>query len=157
MKIIISSDHAGFETKEALVAYLQDNSYEVEDLGPLEYNSTDDYPDFIAPAMNILQKADDSLGIILCKNGVGVSMLANKFKGIRAGLCHTPEQAKSAKTDDNANVLALSTDYISQEDIPVIVDTFLNTPFSNGERHVRRLEKVMLVEEENFKQFKNIK
>ena len=106
MKIIISSDHAGFETKESLVAYLQDSGYEVEDLGPDEYSSTDDYPDFIAPAMNNLQKADDSLGIVLCKNGVGVSVLANKFKGIRAALCFNPEQAKSSKIDDNASAIA---------------------------------------------------
>ena len=123
----------------------------MEDLGPVEYNSTDDYPDFVAPAMQNVQKDPGSLGIVLCKNGVGVSMLANKFKGIRAALCFSPEQAKSSKLDDNANVLAISTQFLSQEEIPQVVDAFLNTPFGNAERHLRRLDKVMLVEEENFK------
>jgi len=151
MKIIIASDHAGFETKQSLINYLTESGHEIEDLGPVEYNSVDDYPDFIAPAMQNLQKNHNSLGIVLCKNGVGVSMLANKFKGIRAALCFNVEQAKSSKIDDNANVLAISTQFLSQEEIPQVVDVFLKTPFGNAERHLRRLEKVMLVEEENFK------
>lgn len=151
MKIIIASDHAGFETKQSLIDYLSESGHEIEDLGPLEYNSTDDYPDFVAPAMQNVQKDDESLGIVLCKNGVGVSMLANKFKGIRAALCFNAEQAKSSKIDDNANVLAISTQFLSQDEIPNVVDSFLNTPFGNAERHLRRLDKVVLVEEENFK------
>ncbi len=151
MKIIISCDHAGFEFKQPLIDFLAENGHEVEDFGPLEYNSTDDYPDFVVPAMETLQKDDNSLGIIMCRNGVGVSMLANKFKGIRAALGFNKEQAKSAKTDDNANVLAIPTDYLSKDEVLELVEVFINTPFSNLERHARRLDKVALAEEDNFK------
>ena len=151
MKIIISCDHRGFETKQSLISILTEKGYEIEDLGPLEYNSADDYPNFIVPAMETLQKAEDSLGIIMCKNGVGVSILANKFKGIRAALCFNKDQAKSAKTDDNANVIALPTDFLTEKEIFEIIQVFIETPFSNLERHVRRLEKVSSIEKENFK------
>jgi len=152
MKIIISCDHAGFEIKQSLIDYLAEKGHEVEDFGPLEYNSTDDYPDFIVPAMETLQNTDDSLGIIMCRNGVGVSMLANKFKSVRAALCFAKEQAKSARTDDNANVLAIPTDYLSKDETFELVEAFIDTPFSNLERHTKRLDKVVLTEEDNFKQ-----
>ena len=87
----------------------------------------------------------------MCKNGVGVSMLANKFKGVRAALCFNKNQAKSAKTDDNANVIALPTDFLTEKEITEIVQVFITTPFSNLERHARRLEKISSIEEENFK------
>ena len=147
----MASDHHGFETKKALTTLLSQKGYEIDDIGPGEYNKEDDYPDFIIPAIKRVQSNSDSTGIIMCKNGVGVSMLANKYKGIRAALCFHKKQAETARTDDNANVLALPTDFLSDEDIWDIVDAFLKTDFSNFDRHKRRLEKVSLVEEENFK------
>jgi len=151
MKIIVSCDHAGFEAVKTLITYLAEKGYQVADFAPKEYNKADDYPDFILPAMKNLQKKPDSLGIVLCKNGVGVSILANKFKGIRAALSFSPEHTRSARADDNANVLALPTDYLSDEEICEIAQTFIDTKFSGLERHIRRLEKVALEEEENFK------
>ena len=151
MKLIMASDHAGFEAKRALTVLLDQKGYKIDDIGPSEYNKEDDYPDFVIPAMKRVQNNPSSLGIIMCKNGVGVSMLANKYKGIRAALCFHKKQAETARTDDNANVLALPIDFLSDEDIWDIVDTFLKTKFSNLDRHTRRLEKVSLVEEDNFK------
>ena len=151
MKIIMASDHRGFETKKALITLLSQKGYEIDDTGPSEYNKEDDYPDFVVPAMKRLQNNPDSMGIIMCKNGVGVNMLANKYKNVRAALCFHKKQAETARTDDNANVLALPIDFLSDEDIWDIVNTFLNTEFSNFDRHKRRLKKVSLVEEENFK------
>lgn len=151
MKLVIASDHHGFEIKKALATLLSQKGYEVDDIGPSEYNSKDDYPDFVIPAIKRLQNNPDSMGILMCKNGVGVSILANKFKGVKAALCFHKKQAETAKTDDNANVLALPTDFLSDEDIWDIVDTFLKTEFSGFDRHIRRLEKVSLAEEENFK------
>jgi ribose 5-phosphate isomerase B len=151
MKIVIASDHAGFEAKRALTTLLNQKGYQIDDVGPNEYNKEDDYPDFVIPAMKRLQSNPDSMGIIMCKNGVGVSMLANKYKGVRAALCFHKKQAETSRTDDNANVLALPIDFLSDEDIWDIVDTFLKTDFSGFDRHSRRLKKVSLVEEENFK------
>ena len=151
MRIIISYDHAGFEPKKALIEYLKDKGHEVFDYGPKKYDKVDDYPDFIVPAMKKLQKESDSLGIVLCKNGVGVSMLANKFKGVRASLSFNLGHAKSARADDDANVLALPTNFLLDEEICEISETFINTHFSGLERHKRRLKKVALEEEENFK------
>jgi len=151
MKIIISHDHAGFEDKRELLPILSDKGYNIEDFGPSEYNLTDDYPDFIAPAMKNIQKTPDSVGIIMCRNGVGVSMLANKYKGVKAALCFNKKQAASARTDDNANVLALPTDFITNNEVLEIIQTFLETDFSDRKRHVRRLDKVEQIEEENFK------
>ena len=147
----MASDHAGFEAKRALTVLLDQKGYKIDDIGPSEYNKEDDYPDFVIPAMKRVQNNPSSLGIIMCKNGVGVSMLANKYKGIRAALCFHRKQAETARTDDNANVLALPIDFLSDENIWDIVDTFLKTKFSNLDRHTRRLEKVSLVEEDNFK------
>ncbi len=151
MKIILSWDHAGFEAAGKLVAFLKEKDYQVEEFGPKEYTPTDDYPDFVIPAMKSLQEQPDSKGIVLCKNGVGVSLLANKFKGVRAALSFSPEHAKSARLDDDANVLALPTQYLSQTEINEVAQTFLEAAFSGSERHLRRLEKISLEEEKNFK------
>lgn len=151
MKIIISHDHAGFEDKRELIPVITGMGYDIEDLGPNEYNLADDYPDFIAPAMKRVQETPNSIGIIMCRNGVGVSMLANKFKGIRAALCFDRKQAVTAKTDDNANVLALPSDFLTNEEVLEIIQAFMDTDFSGHERHKRRLEKVAQIEEENFK------
>ncbi len=152
MKIIVSCDHAGFEALKMLEECLSEKGYKViDDFTPKQYDKVDDYPDFIVPAMKKVQKEPESFGIVFCKNGVGVSMLANKFKGVRAALSFNKKHAESARADDDANVLALPIDYLSDEEICEIALTFLETKFSDLPRHVRRLEKVALEEDENFK------
>lgn len=116
----------------------------------MEYNPEDDYPDTIKGLMDTLSqkvqkyeatKEVDTYAIIICRNGVGVSIMANKTKGVRCALSFSPEHAKSARQDDNANFLALPADYISKEVALQTALAFLETPFSNQERHVRRLKK----------------
>jgi ribose 5-phosphate isomerase B len=155
MKIILSSDHAGFELSKGLKDYLGSKGHEVIYLGPKSYDSKDDYPDFVIPAMKRLQKSwqegeNDVRAVLMCRNGVGVSIAANKFAGIRAGLCFNKLHTQFARTDDDINVLALPLDYLSDEEILEIIDTFLETPYSGLPRHDRRLEKIKLLEEQNF-------
>lgn len=140
--VYIASDHGGFELKNFLGDELKARGYKVEDLGPTTYNPSDDYPDYAKKVAGAVSSAQDSVtGISICRNGVGVSVVANKFKGIRCALSWNPEHAKSARNDDNANVLALPADYISKEVALETALAFLETPFSNEERHVRRLHK----------------
>lgn len=141
--IYIASDHAGYELKNFLVEKLTDGINAVHDLGPVSYNKDDDYPDYageVASAVSIIQ--DHVRGIVICRNGVGVCITANKVKGVRCALSWSPEHAKSAREDDNANILALPADYVSKEKALEIARVFLDTPFGNEERHVRRLAKI---------------
>ena len=140
--IYIAADHAGFELKNFLVDELKACGYIVNDLGPSTYNPNDDYPDYAKKVAEAVSSAqDNSVGIVTCRNGVGVSVLANKFNDVRCALSWSPEHAKSARNDDNANVLALPADYISKETALQVSLAFLETPFSGEERHVRRLNK----------------
>ena len=140
--IYIASDHAGFELKNFLVDELKTHGYNIKDFGPDTYKLDDDYPDYVKKVVEAVSNAqDDKAGIVICKNGVGVSVLANKFKGIRCTLSWSPEHVKSARNDDDINVLALPADYISKETALQVSLAFLETPFSNEERHVRRLNK----------------
>ncbi len=144
--LYIAADHGGFELKQKLIAYLTSQNIAVKDLGAHDLNSTDDYPDFVVPLVkNVLADIEngmDSKGIVICRNGVGVSMHANKFAGIRCALSWNPKHAKSARKDDNANVLALGADYLDDQQAQEIVHTWLDTTFEQEERHMRRLQKI---------------
>lgn len=144
--IYLSADHGGYELKKVLITYLLNKDLPVEDMGPFEYKPEDDYPDYVIPLAKKVGESAENCGILICRNGVGVSMLANKFKGIRCALSWKPDHAKSSRTDDNTNVLALPADYITQAQALDIVEAWLTTPFSNEERHKARLKKIMEVE-----------
>jgi ribose 5-phosphate isomerase B len=142
MTVYIASDHGGFELKNFLIDELINQGYNIEDLGPKTYDPNDDYPDYaIKVAEAVSSTQHDDFGVVICRNGVGVSIVANKFKGVRCALSWNPEHARSARNDDNANVLALPADYINKETALQITIAFLNTPFSNEEKHTRRLNK----------------
>ena len=141
-KIYIASDHGGFEIKQMYVEILNKAGFDVQDYGPKSKLQDDDYPDYIVPMIINMQKDKSSPGIVICRNGVGVSIAANKFKGIRAGLCFSPRHVISARNDDNINVLAIPADYITKETAVEILHEWLNTPFSNEERHTRRIDKI---------------
>ena len=145
--IYIASDHGGFDLKERIIDFLKQNGYEVEDKGAFVFDSTDDYSDFTISALKELEEDPNGKAILLCRNGVGVSILANKFKGVRAALSWNKVHARTSRNDDNSNVLALPADFISEKDAFDIVETWLNTPFSNTERHIRRLGKIGNLEE----------
>jgi RpiB/LacA/LacB family sugar-phosphate isomerase len=142
MKIYLASDHGGFEIKNKLAVYLESQGQFVEDHGPQKRDPEDDYPDYVIPLMRIIQKEPGSKAILLCRNGVGVCIVANRFKNIRAGISWNTKHAKSQRIDDNTNVLCLGADYLSFSEITNIVDTWMNTEFSNDTRHKRRLEKI---------------
>jgi ribose 5-phosphate isomerase B len=136
MKIFIASDHAAFNEKKFLRDYLKGN-HEVIDLGTDSLESTH-YPIWAKKLVEEVLK-NDSLGILLCGSGIGVSMVANRFKGIRAALCRDEDDAKMARLHNNANVLCLSGRKSSPELLKKMVDTFLLTSFEGG-RHQARID-----------------
>lgn len=145
MKISIASDHAGLELKEYIKNYLANNGYEVEDFGT---NSSDscDYPDFAEPCAKSIANKKSDLGILVCYTGIGMSMCANKVKGIRAALVTSVENAHLTKEHNNANVLCLGAKDVSKDLAIEIVIEFIKTEFAGG-RHERRVNKVNAIEE----------
>ena len=142
MRIHIGSDHAGLELKAELVKHLTDNGHDVTDHGPHEYDALDDYPDFCIPAAEAVAKDPSSLGIVLGGSGNGEQMAANKVKGIRAALAWSIETAKLARDHNNANVIAVGGRMHEISFVKEIIDTVIASPFSNDERHVRRIKKI---------------
>ncbi len=147
MKVYISSDHGGFNYKQILITYLKELGYDVVDLGPDKLDPADDYPQF-AKALALAVIKEDVKGILVCRNGVGVSVVANKFPGIRCALCFNTKHATSTRNDDNANVLSLPADYISLEEAKDISKTFLETPFGPHDRYQRRFDEIKQIEKE---------
>ena len=144
MKIYIGSDHAGYELKEKLKSFLSELNYEVIDKGAFELNPEDDYPDFIVPVAKAVAEDKESLGVILGGSGQGEQISANKIKGIRAIEYYggNLEIIKLGKEHNNANVLSLGARFINEEEAKEAVKTFIETPFSNDERHIRRINKI---------------
>ena len=149
--IYLVADHRGFELKEALKAHLNERGIAFEDLGAAAYDQSDDYVDFAARAAGLVA-ANPSVhkGIFLCGSGHGVDIVANKFKGIRVALCWNEDVAKQSREHDNANVLVLPSDWLTEEQVRGIVEVWLKTAFSGEERHQRRLEKIRNIEKKNF-------
>ena len=145
--IYLGSDHGGYELKEIVKQFLTENNLTFEDLGADNLNPQDDYPDFIIPVAQKVASNPSSLGIILGRSGNGEAIAANKVKGVRAAVCLNEEMAKKAKEHNNANVLSLGADYISLDEAKKIVKVFLDTPFTNDERHIRRINKIKKIEE----------
>lgn len=144
--LYIASDHGGYHLKNRLVRYIENElGQTIQDLGPSEYVETDDYPDFIVPLARKVVETNGR-GIVICKNGIGVSVAANKVPGIRAGIGYNLMAAETMMADDNTNVLALAAKALSEEHAMAIVKKWLETDFSGEERHVRRLEKVSELE-----------
>ena len=142
-KIILATDHAGFELKERMKIFLQGKGYEVIDKGALHYDEDDDYPDFIIPAAREIAKTK-SMGIIFGGSGQGEAISANKVKGIRAAVYNTnnPELARLARTHNNANVLSIGARFVSEKNAIKAAEIFLSTEFSREKRHIRRIRKI---------------
>ena len=143
MTIYLGSDHRGFKLKELIESQLKAHGHVVHDLGNDHYDETDDYPEF---AHRVAEKVSANpasfRGIVLCGSGVGVDIVANKFDGIRSALVSSVEQAFASRNDDDANVLALASDYLTPKQAQSIVKVWLETPFSEDERHKRRLVEI---------------
>lgn len=136
MKIIIGNDHNGYELKRDIVRYLKDNRYYLEDAGCDSVESVD-YPLIAKKVCNEVLMDEDNLGILICGTGIGMSIAANKVKGIRCAKVSTEEEVALSRLHNNANVMAIS-GRIDKSLAIKFVDKFINTPFSNEERHVRR-------------------
>lgn len=146
MKIIIGADHAGFELKEQLKKWLIENNNQIEDIGNHIYDKNDDYPDFSIAVSERISKKEFEKGIIICGSGVGACITANKFKGVRACLCHDTYSARQGVDHDDMNVLCLGARIIGIELAKDVVNAFINAIFSKEERHLRRLEKIISLE-----------
>jgi ribose 5-phosphate isomerase B len=143
MTIFIGADHRGFELKNKLMENLQEKNIRIEDMGAYEYDALDDNPDFARKvAQAVLQNPKEFLGIVICGSGVGVSIAANRFKGIYCGLGFDEEQVKSAKAHDHLNVLAIAADLADFEKAKRLVDIFIETPLKTDEKYLRRLQKI---------------
>ena len=140
MKIAIGGDHAGFEYKEKLKAFLIDNDIEVMDVGPFDA-STVDYPDFAHPVANMVEDQSVDFGILICGSGNGVAITANKHKGVRAALCWEESLAALARQHNNANILCLPSRFVSYELAESMAKIFIETPFEGG-RHENRVNKI---------------
>ena len=140
MNIIISNDHAGVELKNKVKKYLEAGGHKLIDFGNNDGESVD-YPDIIHPLAKEISKNKDSKGIIMCGTGNGVSMVANKYEGVRAALCWNKETASLSRQHNNANVLSLPARFLTTDEAIEIVNTFLETDFEGG-RHERRVNKI---------------
>ena len=139
MKIHIGSDHAGLEFKGKIIEHLRTQGHIVEDHGPHEYDALDDYPVFCIPTAQATAREPGSFGIVLGGSGNGEQIAANKVEGIRAALVWSIETAKLAREHNDANVISIGGRMHDEEFCLKLVDTFLATPFTGDERHVRRI------------------
>lgn len=167
MKIYLGTDHAGFELKEKVKAFLQEKGYEVVDCGAYSYNKDDDYPEFIAKAAEDVSKNFGDKGIVFGGSGQGEAIVANKYKNVRCALFYAPSVAQGvidvtgktsndpfeilrlAREHNDANMLSLSSRFLKEEEAIRAVEIFLQTPFKGEERHRRRVEMIRNIENEN--------
>ena len=147
MKIAIAADHGGFELKDSMVEYIISLGNEVMDLGTNSADSVD-YPDYAKKVCEEIQQENSDLGILICGTGIGMSLAANKFEGIRAACVSDVYSAKMSRNHNNANVLCIGARVIGDEVAKLIIKTFLENEFEAG-RHQRRVDKIMAFEKEN--------
>lgn len=138
MKICIGCDHGGFNLKEKVVAHLKEKGYEVDDVGCYSLEACD-YPIYGKKVAESVAEGSSDRGIVICTTGIGISITANKVKGVRAALCSDCFSAEATRLHNDANVLALGAGVVGELLALRIVDTFLNTEFSNVERHINRV------------------
>lgn len=148
--IVIGSDHGGYELKQEIMAYLKDHGYEYTDVGCYTPESCD-YPDIAAKAVKMILDGEAEKGILICGTGIGISISANRYPGIRAALCTDCFAAEATREHNDANVLCMGGRVVGPGLALKITETFLTTEFSNDERHIRRLSKI----EEHANDFEN--
>lgn len=145
--IYIGADHGGYKLKEQIKKFLTKKKFEFDDVGAKKLVVGDDYPDY---AKLVAKKVSDNplrnVGILICRSGQGVCIVANKFTHVRAALVWNTKEAEMSRTDDMTNVLCLPSDYISEKEAQSIVDIWLKTPFSTDARHMRRVKKISTLE-----------
>ena len=147
--IFLGADHRGFPLKEAIKNWLQQNNYQVEDLGAETLDPDDDYPVYaeaVAQKVSASDPLHEDRGVVICGSGVGVDIVANKFDGVRSGFGMNVDQVKSGRRDDNTNVLALAADEIDETTAVEMVKAFIETDYEEAERRNRRLEEIKQIE-----------
>jgi len=150
MKIAIGSDHAGFELKKDLIVHLKKLGHQVQDFGATSPESSD-YPKFAVPVAESVAAKQNDKGILICGNGIGMSIVANKVPGIRAALVFTEKMAKETREHNDSNVLVLAGRDLPEDQNLKITDVWVSTPFTNVDRHVRRVEEIKDFEKQIFK------
>lgn len=146
MKIGIAADHAGFDQKQSLVKQLQSEGYEIVDYGAHEYDAVDDYPDIVVPLAKAIVDGEVEKGIAVCGSGVGVSVAANKIKGIRAALITESYSAHQGVEHDDMNLMCIGGRVLGASLITELAHAFINAKYDGGERFQRRLNKVLALE-----------
>lgn len=147
--IVIGSDHGGYKLKEEVKKYLEEAGIEYEDVGAYSEESVN-YPEFAAKVAKKVQNKEAETGILICRSGIGMSIVANKFKGVRCAPCYEEKTAKFSRMHNDANVLALGADYVTVNQAVCIVRMFLATPFEGG-RHAERVNLISEIESTNMK------
>ena len=147
MRVVIGSDHAGYDQKERLKAHLAEQGHDVIDVGTASGDESVDYPDFAIAAGRKVARGDAELGVLVCGTGIGMSIAANKVRGVRAANVTSVEFARLAREHNNANVVTVSARFVSVQENEEIVDAFLTTPFAGG-RHGGRVDKITAAETE---------
>lgn len=145
-KILISSDHAGFDLKNKILSFLKEKGYEVADMGPQILDKEDDYPLTISPlAFKVASSSEKYFGIVIGKSGQGEAMVCNRYPGIRAMVYYGQNKTgnadqilKLSREHNDANIISLGADFITEEEAKEAILTWLQTPFSNEEKHIRR-------------------
>ncbi len=152
MVTYIGSDHRGYQLKKEIFTMVKNGGYEIVDLGDVAYDENDDYADFaVKVAERVSRDSANARGILICGSGVGVCVVANKFANVRAALAGSSDQAFDSKNDDDANILCLGANYLNADQAKKIVLTWMQTPFSEEARHVRRLQKLEQIENQLLK------
>lgn len=168
MKIYLATDHTGLDLKNKVREFLEKENYDVEDCGAFEYNKDDDYPDWISKAAKMVSQNPHERGIIFGGSGQGEAMVANKFKNVRCALFYTPaiptqsvniegdkstdpfEILKLSRIHNQANMLSIGFRFVNEHDVFRAIKIWLTTPDPSEERHLRRIEKIKKIEEENL-------
>lgn len=146
MLIHFAADHAGFELKQKLIDFLRERGYEIKDHGAFEYNEADDYPDFMHPAAKAVSENLNDRAILIGGSGQGEATVAARYPGVRVALCDDAEKpeekARIWREHNDSNVLAFGARFVSEEVAKKVLVMWLETPFSNEERHLRRIQKI---------------
>ena len=148
MKIAVGSDHAGFNAKQQVIEYLKEKGFEVVDFGTYSTESCD-YPEFGYRVAKAVQTGECEKGVVICSTGIGISIAANKVKGIRCGLCTNAFMAQKTRLHNDSNVLAMGASVTPFEEMKQIIDVYFSTGFEGG-RHARRVDKITAIENGEF-------
>jgi ribose 5-phosphate isomerase B len=146
MRISVAADHNGYELKNEISEILKRAGHDVIDIGPHSLDPLDDYPDYAKPLAESVSSGETNRGIMVCGSGVGASVAANKVKGVRAAVCHDIYSAHQGVEHDNMNVLCLGSRIVGTEVVRELVSVFISAAYTNEERHARRLNKVIEME-----------